>query len=67
MDDFNIHVDIDGLGTQCTLSHYQIRLASVSAYINKPTLCFNHALDPVLVYGIDIEKKKLREKGIMYL
>uniref|UniRef100_A0A8P4KLV1 Reverse transcriptase domain-containing protein n=1 Tax=Dicentrarchus labrax TaxID=13489 RepID=A0A8P4KLV1_DICLA len=52
--DFNIHVDVNN----DSLSNAFISLLdSIGFYqsVNKPTHCFNHTLDLVLSYGIDIE------------
>uniref|UniRef100_A0A8P4G3Q0 Reverse transcriptase domain-containing protein n=1 Tax=Dicentrarchus labrax TaxID=13489 RepID=A0A8P4G3Q0_DICLA len=52
--DFNIHVDVDN----DSLSNAFISLIDSIGFcqsVNKPTHCFNHTLDLVLSYGIDIE------------
>ena len=52
--DFNIHVDVDN----DSLSNEFISLIDSIGFcqsVNKPTHCFNHTLDLVLSYGIDIE------------
>ena len=52
--DFNIHVDVD----DDSLSTAFISLLDsigFSQSVNKPTHCFNHTLDLVLAYGIEIE------------
>ena len=52
--DFNVHVDV----TNDSLSNAFTSLIDSIGFcqsVNKPTHCFNHTLDLVLSYGMDIE------------
>lgn len=52
--DFNIHVDVDD---DCLAAAFKSLLDSIgfSQRVNKPTHSFNHILDVVLTYGVEMD------------
>uniref|UniRef100_A0AAQ6IH18 Reverse transcriptase domain-containing protein n=1 Tax=Anabas testudineus TaxID=64144 RepID=A0AAQ6IH18_ANATE len=53
--DFNIHVDVDD---NCLNTAFNSLLDSIgfTQNVNKPTHCFNHTLDLILTYGVEVDQ-----------
>uniref|UniRef100_A0A3Q3MS83 Reverse transcriptase domain-containing protein n=1 Tax=Mastacembelus armatus TaxID=205130 RepID=A0A3Q3MS83_9TELE len=52
--DFNIHVDVENNSLSIAFNSILDSIGFIQN-VNKPTHCFNHTLDLVLTYGIEIE------------